>query len=144
MGNQNSKAAGTSTPKGGASQTSLDKGMDNLASYPSFSKADTKESNKSFRGALRSKIPGKTDSPRASLSALSTGEPADRSDAASIRYGYTLLSQSYVLYISDADFAVLGLAEVHGPLYRNLAEQIHLILPEPLDSFHPQVMQLKM
>lgn len=92
MGNQSSKSQGASSPKEGASQTSLDKGMENLASYPSFTKADTKESNKSFRGALRSKIPGKTDSPRASLSALSTGEPVDRSDAASIRYGFFLLS----------------------------------------------------
>lgn len=87
MGNQNSKASGTATPKGGASQTSLDKSMDNLASYPSFTKADTKESNKSFRGALRSKIPGKTDSPRASLAALATGDSVDRSDAASVKYG---------------------------------------------------------
>jgi len=89
MGNQNSKGTGAVTPKSSASQTSLDKGMENLASYPSFSKADTKESNRSFRGTLRSKIPGgKTDSPRASTSALSNGETVlDKSDVASVKSG---------------------------------------------------------
>lgn len=75
MGNQNSKGSGTGTPRS-ASQTSLDRGgSDNLQSYPSFSKADTKESTRSFR-ALKSKIPGgsKTDSPRASTSGLPNGE----------------------------------------------------------------------
>lgn len=93
MGNQNSKGSGASTPKNNASQSSLDKGLDkgldNLQSYPSFSKADTKESNRSFRGALKSKIPGsKTDSPRNSMSALSNGETlVDRSDAGSVKSG---------------------------------------------------------
>ena len=88
MGNQSSKGSGLSTPKGNASQTSLDKGVDNLQSYPSFSKADTKESIRSFR-ALRSKIPGsKTDSPRNSTSGLSNGETlVDKSDAGSVRSG---------------------------------------------------------
>ena len=88
MGNQNSKGSGAATPRGG-SQTSLDKGLDNLSSYPSFSKADTKESNKSFRGALRSKIPGsKTDSPRGSSSGLANGDTnGDKSDVASVRSG---------------------------------------------------------
>jgi serine/threonine-protein phosphatase PP1 catalytic subunit len=89
MGNQPSKGSGTSTPKGGASQTSLNKDMDNLQSYPSFSKSDTKESIRSFRG-LRSKIPGsgKTDSPRNSTSGLSNGEAlVDKSDAGSFRSG---------------------------------------------------------
>jgi serine/threonine-protein phosphatase PP1 catalytic subunit len=89
MGNQNSKGeSGTSTPKGGASQSSLAKpDMDNLQSYPSFSKADTKESNRSFRGAIRSKIPGsKTDSPRGSSSGLLNGDGTDKSDGASVRY----------------------------------------------------------
>jgi serine/threonine-protein phosphatase PP1 catalytic subunit len=86
MGNQTSKGAGTSSPKGSLSQTSLDKGPDNLSSYPSFSKADTKESIRSFR-ALRSKIPGsKTDSPRNSTAALTNGDGlADKADAASVR-----------------------------------------------------------
>ena len=89
MGNQNSKGSGESTPKASVSQTSLDRGVDNLQSYPSFSKADTKESNRSFRGALRSKIPGsKSDSPRNSTSALANGDTAgEKSDAASVRSG---------------------------------------------------------
>jgi serine/threonine-protein phosphatase PP1 catalytic subunit len=87
MGNQSSKGVGgTSTPKSSASQTSLDKGGDNLQSYPSFSKADTKESTRSLRGALRSKIPGKTDSPRNSTSGFEATLP-DRSDSASVRSG---------------------------------------------------------
>jgi serine/threonine-protein phosphatase PP1 catalytic subunit len=87
MGNQNSKGSGTGTPRS-ASQTSLDKGLNNLQSYPSFSKADTKESTRSFR-ALKSKLPGtKTDSPRASTSALSNGEaPVDKADGASVKSG---------------------------------------------------------
>lgn len=88
MGNQPSKGNGAITPRGGGSQTSLDKGAD-LRSYPSFSKADTKESIRSFRGALRSKIPGsggKNDSPRNSLSGLPVPD-TDRSDAASVRSG---------------------------------------------------------
>ncbi|MBV36610.1 MAG: hypothetical protein CMP47_14330 [Rickettsiales bacterium] len=88
MGNQNSKGSGASTPKGNQSTTSLDRGADNLSSYPSFSKADTKESTRSFRG-LRSKIPGsKTDSPRNSTSNLSNGDTlVDRSDGASVKSG---------------------------------------------------------
>ncbi len=74
MGNQPSKGSGSSTPRGGPSSTSLDKGGDNLQSYPSFSKADTKESIRSFR-ALRSKIPGSNrDSPRNSTTGLSNGD----------------------------------------------------------------------
>lgn len=85
MGNQPSKS-GSSSPKGGSSQTALPGA--NLQSYPSFSKADTKESVRSFRG-LRSKIPGtKTDSPRNSTSGLSQGETlGDKSDAASVISG---------------------------------------------------------
>ncbi|KAL3418553.1 Serine/threonine-protein phosphatase PP-Z [Phlyctema vagabunda] len=86
MGNQNSKT-GTATPKRSGSSASLNK--DTLESYPSFSKADTKESVKSFRGALRSKIPGnKTDSPRSSitnLGATSSDGGGDKSDAESIK-----------------------------------------------------------
>ena len=66
MGQQPSK--GTGTPRN-ASSTSLDKSLgEGLQSYPSFSKSDTKESSRSFRG-LRSKIPGpRSDSPRSSFS----------------------------------------------------------------------------
>ena len=68
MGQQPSKASdGFRTPKN-ASSTSLDKSGEGLQAYPSFSKSDTKESSRSFRG-LRSKIPGqKSDSPRNSFS----------------------------------------------------------------------------
>ena len=73
MGQQPSKASeGTRTPKN-ASTTSLDKSGEGLQAYPSFSKSDTKESSRSFRG-LRSKIPGvqKPDSPRGSFSQADT------------------------------------------------------------------------
>jgi len=89
MGNQTSKGSGASTPKGGASQTNLNQGADNFSSYPSFSKADTKESARSFRGAIRSKIPGtlsKVDSPRNSIAGLPNGESGD-GDAVSVKSG---------------------------------------------------------
>ncbi|CAG8960453.1 hypothetical protein HYFRA_00008172 [Hymenoscyphus fraxineus] len=90
MGNQNSKGSGSATPKRSASQTSLERNTDNLQSYPSFSKADTKDSTRSIRGALKSKIPGRTDSPRNSTAGLSNGdtlapEKPDNPDAASVR-----------------------------------------------------------
>ncbi|EMR88483.1 putative serine threonine-protein phosphatase pp-z protein [Botrytis cinerea BcDW1] len=88
MGNQPSKGSGSATPRRSASQTSLDRGSDNLSSYPSFSKADTKESNKSFRGALRSKIPGSKDSPRNSIAGIgSLVDSNDKSDVASLKSG---------------------------------------------------------
>lgn len=56
-----------------------------LDSYPSFSRSDTKESSRSLRTSIRSKIPGasKIDSPRSSNAGLNNG--GDRSDAASIK-----------------------------------------------------------
>ena len=81
MGQQPSKSSdGSRTPKN-ASSTSLDKGSDTLQSYPSFSKSDTKESSRSFRG-LRSKIPGaRSESPRSSFSqADSASGTLERSD----------------------------------------------------------------
>jgi serine/threonine-protein phosphatase PP1 catalytic subunit len=77
MGNTPSKdgrSSGSQTPTGPG--PSLD-------SYPSFSKADTKESTRSFKAALRTKIPGSksADSPRASVSALS-GESTTSVDKA--------------------------------------------------------------
>ncbi|KAJ5103280.1 hypothetical protein N7532_003809 [Penicillium argentinense] len=58
---------------------------DPLQSYPSFSKSDTKESIRSLRGSIRSKIRS-SDSPRGSTTALSqTDSQGDRSDAGSIR-----------------------------------------------------------
>ncbi|KAI1774731.1 Metallo-dependent phosphatase-like protein [Hypoxylon cercidicola] len=81
MGNQTSKEGG-SKGSGGASGDRAD----NLQSYPSFGRSDTKESSRSFK-ALRSKIPGgKTDSPRSST-VMSNGDGfADsKSDAASVK-----------------------------------------------------------
>ena len=86
MGQQQSKD-GSRTPRN-QSSTSLDRSLgDGLQSYPSFSKSDTKESSRSFRGSIRSKIPGgqKSDSPRASLSTLDTSVGNDRSDVASLK-----------------------------------------------------------
>jgi serine/threonine-protein phosphatase PP1 catalytic subunit len=101
MGNQTSKGSGVSSPKGGTSQTSL---PDNLQSYPSFSKADTKESIKSFR-AFRSKIPGgKTDSPRNSTAGLSNGETLlANSDAASVKSGKSAAGRSGRADAPDSD-----------------------------------------
>ena len=85
MGQQPSKIRdGAKTP------TTLSPGSlgEGLQSYPSFSKSDTKESSRSFRGSIRSKIPGsqKTDSPRASLSNIDTSNGGvDRSDSASVK-----------------------------------------------------------
>ncbi|KAH8880066.1 phosphoprotein phosphatase PPZ [Thozetella sp. PMI_491] len=78
MGNQSSREGGSSSKSSGG---------DALQSYPSFSKSDTKESSRSLRGALKSKIPGsgsKTDSPRSS--AILAGSE-DKSDAASVKSG---------------------------------------------------------
>lgn len=89
MGQQPSKSRDGSKPPTNPSSTSLDRsGGDGLQAYPSFSKSDTKESSRSFRGSIRSKIPGsqKIDSPRASLANFEpTNGGADRSDAASTK-----------------------------------------------------------
>ncbi|TEA18999.1 Serine/threonine-protein phosphatase PP-Z [Colletotrichum sidae] len=81
MGNQPSKEGGHASGKGaGGERTAED-----LKSYPSFNRSDTKESSRSFK-ALRSKIPGssKTDSPRNSVVA----SPADENpDSASVKSG---------------------------------------------------------
>lgn len=53
---------------------------DSLQSYPSFSRSDTKESLRSLRGSIRSKIRS-SDSPRGSTAGLSD----DKSDAASVK-----------------------------------------------------------
>lgn len=82
MGQQPSKNRdGTKTPTGLSSTLG-----DGLQSYPSFSKSDTKESSRSFRGSIRSKIPGsqKNDSPRASISNFEISNGVDRSDSASV------------------------------------------------------------
>ena len=83
MGNQQSKdgkSTGSQTPTGPGPT---------LDSYPSFSKADTKESTRSLRNALRTKIPGSrsTESPRTSTSILAAESTTsvDRTDAQSTR-----------------------------------------------------------
>ncbi|KAI2165160.1 serine/threonine protein phosphatase Pzh1 [Ophidiomyces ophidiicola] len=71
-------------------------GSDSLQSYPSFARSDTKDSSRSIRGSIRSKIPGsssitgsskpdKYDSPRASTGTLSRAENGLGGDAASVR-----------------------------------------------------------
>ncbi|KAH0537928.1 hypothetical protein FGG08_005410 [Glutinoglossum americanum] len=97
MGQTPSKRSGASSATGSnnASATSLERASgEGFDSYPSFGKSDTKESTRSIR-SLRSKIPGsgkpdKTDSPRASSSALAgqasaTTAGVDKSDAASVK-----------------------------------------------------------
>lgn len=87
MGQQPSKNRdGTKTPTGLSSAT-LGEG---LQSYPSFSKSDTKESSRSIRGSIRSKIPGsqKNDSPRTSISNFeANGGSVDKSDSFSVAAG---------------------------------------------------------
>ncbi|MCJ1308846.1 hypothetical protein MMC25_002501 [Agyrium rufum] len=90
MGQQPSKTKdGSKTPTNDSS-TSLPRSGETLQQYPSFSKSDTKDSSRSFRGSIRSKIPGtssKVDSPRTSLSNIDNGTNGniDKSDAASTR-----------------------------------------------------------
>ncbi|KAK3066485.1 serine/threonine protein phosphatase Pzh1 [Teratosphaeriaceae sp. CCFEE 6253] len=85
MGNQPSKdgkSTGSQTPTGAGP---------NLESYPSFSKSETKESMRSFRTALRTKIPGSKsqESPRTSTSGLAgestTSLGLDKTDAQSTK-----------------------------------------------------------
>ncbi len=86
MGQQPSKdREGSKTPRN-ASSTSLDRSLgEKLQAYPSFSKSDTQGSSRSFRGSIRSKIPGvsKSDSPRSSFSQADNSNAVDgRSDDA--------------------------------------------------------------
>lgn len=62
---------------------------DSLQSYPSFSRSETKDSLRSLRGSIKSKIPGRgPDSPRASTSGLSqVDSQTDKSDTGSVRSG---------------------------------------------------------
>lgn len=89
MGNQPSKGEKGSRPSTPGDGPSLD-------SYPSFSRSDTKESSRSLRNSLRSRIPGSipggksTDSPRSSQTTLvqsdkEVGANADKSDATSLK-----------------------------------------------------------
>lgn len=93
MGQQQSKKSEVSGTSGNSSSSAAERSAgEGLQSYPSFSRSDTKESSRSFRGAIRSKIPGsgKSDSPRASTSAIAGVDGTasgigDRSDVASIK-----------------------------------------------------------
>lgn len=91
MGNTPSKKSGGDAPRDGSVTPSERRSAEDLESYPSFSKSDTKESARSFRGAIRSKIPNsiKTDSPRNSMQGLVNPSPGnggvDKSDAASVK-----------------------------------------------------------
>ncbi|OQO08509.1 Serine/threonine-protein phosphatase PP-Z [Cryoendolithus antarcticus] len=90
MGNESSKeskdkkSTGSQTPTGPSSSAGP-----SLDSYPSFSKSDTRESMRSFRQTLKTKIPGSksAESPRGSSSGLSldTSGDGDKSDALSVR-----------------------------------------------------------
>ncbi|KAI9825848.1 MAG: hypothetical protein M1832_000789 [Thelocarpon impressellum] len=93
MGNASSRISRGSA-SGNVSATSSDPASgEAFESYPSFSKSDTRDSARSIRGSIRSKIPGnaKTDSPRASSTALAAanggggGGGPDKSDAASVK-----------------------------------------------------------
>lgn len=72
MGNQPSKDKATGSSR---SSISAEGSGPSLDSYPSFSKSDTRESARSFRGSIRSKIPGssRVESPRTSISTLTGG-----------------------------------------------------------------------
>lgn len=110
MGNQSSRESGSTGSKGSGSKGSGGAGAVDapLQSYPSFSRSDTKDSTRSFRG-LRSKIPGsgKTDSPRNSA-ILSNGDAANdttKNDAASVRSGRS--GRSSVSRLSRSDLPTL-------------------------------------
>ncbi|KAL1611809.1 serine/threonine protein phosphatase Pzh1 [Paraconiothyrium brasiliense] len=83
MGNQQSSGKKDKGDKGTVDGVSLER-----ENYRSFERADTRESTRSIRNSIRSKIPvGKSDSPRNSVSNLasdSNGKP-DKSDAASTK-----------------------------------------------------------
>ena len=94
MGNQPSK-----DKKGDSSRTSHDHSGPGLESYPSFSRSDTKESSRSLRGSIRSKIPGssKADVSKASAAAGSQNESsslAEKTDTASVKSSTSNVSAS--------------------------------------------------
>ena len=88
MGNQPSR-----DKKGDSSRLATsDASGPGLESYPSFSRSDTKESSRSLRGSIRSKIPGsaksdasKSSAPTAVSSASEANGLTEKSDAASVK-----------------------------------------------------------
>ncbi|KAF1816855.1 putative serine/threonine protein phosphatase [Eremomyces bilateralis CBS 781.70] len=96
MGNQPSKGGRSDSSPKPSSSNGDDALSPALDSYPSIAKSD-KESTRSIRSSLRSKIPGvnKTDSPRGSTAELSSsiGSAAvDRSDSASLKSAASIKS----------------------------------------------------
>lgn len=82
MGNQPSKGEKRSGSTAGDGPS--------LDSYPSFSKSDTKESSRSLRSSIKSKIPGSTNSPRNSSLNLSAADrdSKEKSEVASVLSGF--------------------------------------------------------
>ena len=107
MGNAPSKDGKSS----GGGQSSSGSGPE-LSSYPSFSKSDTRESSRSLRTALRTKIPGakSSESPRSSNTQLFP--PEDRADSQSIKSATSGRSGQRQAKASSSDEA--GLARNFG------------------------------
>ncbi|KAF2814900.1 serine/threonine-protein phosphatase PP-Z [Mytilinidion resinicola] len=87
MGNTPSS---TKKDKGDGAKSSSDAPALERENYRSFDRSDTKESSRSLRSSIKSKIPGtgKTESPRNSISGLTIDAPnggIDKSDAASTK-----------------------------------------------------------
>jgi serine/threonine-protein phosphatase PP1 catalytic subunit len=131
MGNQPSKdgkSSGSQTPTGAG--PSLD-------SYPSFSKSETKESMRSFRNSLRTKIPGSKsiDSPRGSSSGLSidtSADDKDRADALSVKSSASGRSGSR--HGRGANFASDATGTRRGSLSRQSDDGSPLPPPSPTTS----------
>jgi serine/threonine-protein phosphatase PP1 catalytic subunit len=125
MGNQPSKDG-----KSSGSQTPTGPGP-NLDSYPSFSKSDTKESMRSFRTALRTKIPGSksSDSPRASSSGLATESTTslDKTESGSTKFSGSRRG-------SLADDATPKLAPVSNKARGGSAPEVSADEPQPPPS----------
>jgi serine/threonine-protein phosphatase PP1 catalytic subunit len=80
MGNQQSSGKKDKGDKAAVDGVAIER-----ENYRSFDRSDTKESARSLRMSIRSKIPGKSDSPRNSVSNVDTNGKPDKSDAASTR-----------------------------------------------------------
>lgn len=113
MGNQPSSEKGSRRLSGDG--PSLD-------SYPSFSKADTRESTRSFRGSIRNKIPGSRDksaeaSPRVSTSSISGGNdrgPISESSTAAEKEEADVPSQQPAASSPSSPQSTIG-SNVDGP-----------------------------
>ena len=83
MGQQPSKKAAASADS--SSQHGDRRSIDGMEAYPSFNRSETKESSRSLRGSIRSKIPGtaKPDGTKDSPTSLDDGHDVERLDGAS-------------------------------------------------------------